>query len=529
MSVSSKNMPGGYRDPYKSGGNYSSDLGVPTSGQPSDIGQMLQLINALKQLGYDTETISALLDYRGDGPFSDEQFDAIFQYLLGQTATQNQRDYDLKVRDEQRNYDLPTNMLQRLMATGMSRDAAFQLMSGGSGSGGSGSLIGSGLGANGAQVSSPSGTMDLARFNSGVNAATQIVGSMCAMVNTGMSAYTAYQQGNLLKAQASLTQNQVNAYQLSGQAFNVIQEGISDGIVDNTDGMAFASVQNAQKALEDMAKAGNLRAQEMHANGSIQQLGLLSPYTSEYLSHLYQSERGAKDYAISFGNEQRKVDSLVQLQGMQTVSLAQGIKQSEAQIEEILASAEYKRESLALIDAQITLFKKQGKNLDANTLYQKALTRKQELENQLQNWQESDIAVVTSVGTGYMSGNQVYTMETISKLRSNAQATLMLESGGYWKKEVENQFMDVDNLLALAALKRFYYGNTAEFLTRATPEQLQVMALGDAYSANGVFDYMNTLINANTKSLGGTLLGTGVNAKGVDGLITNHVNSLLPH
>lgn len=500
MSLSSKNMPGGYRDPLYP--HYPEH----DMGNESTIARKAfsPLLDALKAQGYDTDTIASFLrGYSNSwGSVSTERNDALLQYLLGQTATQNQRMYDESVRDEQRNYDLPTNIMQRLQAAGISRDAAIQMLSGGAGSGaGAGSLIGSGLGANGAQVPAPSGTMDLASVNTAINGAASVVDSMCAMVNTGMSAYTAYEQGNLLKAQASMTQNQATAYQLSGKAYNLISQGVADGIVDNSDGMVFANVKNAQQALETMAKAGNVEAQEMHANGSIRQLGELSPYSSEYLSHLYETERRAKDYSISFANEQRKADSLVALQGVQIDSLAQGILQSEAQIQDILASAEYKRESLVLIDAQIKLMEKQGKNLDANSLYQKALTRKTALENELQSsWQDADVPVQRSPGISYVKGSDIYGMETLSKLRSGAQAALKLESGRYWEKEVQNQFADIDNLLALNALRHLYYGNTADFLTTATPEQKHLMGLADAYSSSHVFDYMDRLINNNKTS-----------------------------
>ena len=449
----------------------------------------------------------------GNNTFSDEQWDMLYQFMLQTMLTQDQRMYDESIRDEQRAFDNPINQLSRLTGAGIGRDAAIQLLSGaGSGAGSGSSLIGSGAGLQAPSTSGISGT----NANNTANTVFNGINTAINMVNCGMNANLSYQQAQLLKAQTSMAQNQLDAHQLAGGAYQLLSEGVREGVISDDNGHLYDSVANVTAGLEQLAKAGNVAAQDWHASGKIQQLKSMSPYISPLLSNMYKSERSGQDHDVWFADEHAKAESLAAVQNMQVNSLAKGIEKMDQEIQNLIADEQWRRKTIDLIDGQLKLMEAQGEQAKASAAYQKALQRKTQLENmQTNGWMSAmtDVPIQTSVGNGtiQVSGLKLFTTERLQNLKSNALVALSLNNEGYWKKNVQHQMQDVDNLISMSILDGLRTNTSLEVYNRLDDDQKQLIGLSDAYQHAGVYDYLNAYSNMNKRSVGAFT----INASGV--------------
>lgn len=142
-----------------------------------------------------------------------EQLGVLFKTALDRIIGDEQRSYDKSVRDEQRAYDSPTAMLNRLSAAGVGRSAAVQMLSGGSGSGEGGSLIGSGVAAE-APYASPT-DVSARQTEKATSIANTVFGGLqtvAALVGMGFNSAQAVYQTDMLKNAAYMSDEQRKQY-----------------------------------------------------------------------------------------------------------------------------------------------------------------------------------------------------------------------------------------------------------------------------------------------------------------------------
>ena len=216
--------------------NFSDILGRLTAGSDDFIMQLLRALG-IKQYG------GLEIPQRDD--WNKQLLDTLTNYLL----TFDNRNYNESMRDEQRTYDSPTNQLARLMGAGVSRDAAIQMLSGGS------QPIQSDP-ANAAEGIAPSES-----WSNGVNAALapiqtaiDAISAVGGLVSLGFSIPQAVQQTSALKYGNFMSQQQQNAYNSVNSLTNALQTAVSDGILTAQDLEGWSNANDAYKWLNDHAE-----------------------------------------------------------------------------------------------------------------------------------------------------------------------------------------------------------------------------------------------------------------------------------
>lgn len=249
------------------------------------------------------------------------------------------RGYNEQMRDEQRIYDSPTNMLARLMGAGISRDAAIQMLSGAGGSQPiqtEGAVAGAGLSASESRANEINNALGIA------NTVVSSIGAVTGLMSFGFSVPQALQQTKLLKYQNYLTGSQVRAYQSTGQAYSLLKS-------INASADAFGSVGSAIAAITDAANKGDQDCAAFLQNGGAADMYRNVSFASQTMADMYKSERSSSDYKRSFENEMAKLEADTRLVDAQEELV---LKQFELVIQEIAAKGEESRQLRLQNDAE---------------------------------------------------------------------------------------------------------------------------------------------------------------------------------
>lgn len=181
--------------------------------------------------GRDNNTLLAMIyallqAWQGnDTEYGIDQQNKYIDMLLNQQEKKEDRQYSEEWRDNERAYNSAQAQLARLMATGMSRDSAMQLLgAGGAGSGGSSaapvtSTLPSGLGSSAIDYAN----MKINDRNSWANIVFGSIQSAASLVGLGFSANTAVKQAQNIEAQTSIMTNQMNADGSAGVVLSTVQ------------------------------------------------------------------------------------------------------------------------------------------------------------------------------------------------------------------------------------------------------------------------------------------------------------------
>lgn len=213
--------------------NYGDILSRLTAGSDDSIMQLL------RALGINQEADLT-------GPQRDDWNKQLLQTLTNYLLTEDNRKYNESMRDEQRIYDSPTNQLARLMGAGVSRDAAIQMLSGGS---------------QPIQSDAPSASEGIAASQSqlnGINAALapiqtafDAISAVGGLVSLGFSIPQAVQQTRALKFGNFMNQQQQNAFNSVNSLTNSLQTAVSDGILTAQDIEGWSNANDVYKWLND--------------------------------------------------------------------------------------------------------------------------------------------------------------------------------------------------------------------------------------------------------------------------------------
>lgn len=182
------------------------------------------------------------------GANADELNAAIYKEMLAYFKMLEQRGYDKDALNEQRQYDSPISQLMRLMSTGMSRDAAIQALTGGQDA----ALVGSGAGTETTPTLSPQEVRSQQIQNGlGIfNAAVGTLGTIGQLTSLGFSIPQAIHQTQVTKAAATMSQEQVKAYQSVNAVTSALDTfGNSVGSIADLQGLTNAD--DAYKFMQD--------------------------------------------------------------------------------------------------------------------------------------------------------------------------------------------------------------------------------------------------------------------------------------
>lgn len=199
------------------------------------------LYDSLSQLSkgkdFENSLLPLLLRFFDKGSGESEYEGQLFNAILQQIFTQDQRLYDKNVTQDQRQYDYnllldnrqynnPSNQLARLLGAGISRDKAIELLSGsaGVGSAGAGSAGGSAVTGMPSSIGSMSTPGSLASQNAGM-----VLDAITKLTNAGVSVGTAYYQARMADNSVFFSNEQRAGYEAANEVATKFQDCLYSG------------------------------------------------------------------------------------------------------------------------------------------------------------------------------------------------------------------------------------------------------------------------------------------------------------
>lgn len=455
------------------------------------------MIDILNGMGMDTGGIDQLLAMLSNigGLDAKDYQDQLYQMLLKQYLTAEQRNFDKSVLGEQRQYDSPLNQLNRLLAAGIGPNAAIGMLS----PTGEAGLIGSGADAQlPTQVASPSEkAMQVAQT------ALDAIGVVGGLISLGFSAPAAIQQVKFLKNQNALTSSQLNAYNDASAAFGILNAA-------GASADAFGSVANASAKITELANNGNEDAKQFINSGGLQRLKSNSYFASPALSNLYKSERDSSDYDKRFGLFVDNETADIERKKIETSKVAQEIINLGAEFEQVVASTEFVQSQTAMqkyheeqLKAQTDLLRKQGKEIEASILESKARsnlivsqTTAQDLDNQLTQG-------IYGEEVDGKTGLQWLTQGRAIELETDCLKFIDAKDKKVWQKELNYIASDYDRLYQLNMLRIAWDKGVLKKYNQ-DPQYQNLIHNCNAMQLVGAWDYIDALLKSIDSSYGQT-------------------------
>lgn len=403
---------------------------------------------------------------------------------LAQLAENNKRDYDQRMRDEQRLYDNPLNALARLMGAGISRDAAIQMLNSGSGAGGSGSLTGNAAALDNGIPASQSALnaeqTKLMPIQTAFGAISAISSAISGLGSFGISAATL---GTSLAATRAMTAGQVlsntqlantlKGVESASTVISAISQAVDSGFIKRD--LQFDSAQHMVDFIRE--NAPNFQPfQNLVSSGALDSINK-DVYSLNALNAGYKSWRESRDFNID-----RK--HLVRMQGLEEIFKTLDIGKINSEIE--LNSAKYNEvianiiNSTKLADSAVALNEAnriktyaEASNIDAQT---DLLHQQYDLQQLDLDWLTANINDINSIRTTQLQ-LEVAQWDKMTPDELEKQATSWLQ--------------DKQNQRTIIALESIYYGNQ---LQAAQDRQNGGVLPTDQNFANWVV-YMHNLFN----------------------------------
>lgn len=230
----------------------------------------------------------------------------------------NERAYNENMRDEERAYNNPTALLGRLMSTGMSRQAALQLLA--QMNGGGGSPIQSPASPLSGDSASPSEKRR--------EQARTAVQAFMSLMSFGVSASAAAATNSLQSAQA-IAQKQANDAQVASAEFNgIVYDAEKAGIIDPKS-MDFDS---CVAALNKVSSAENEGIYNFMNGGKMRSL-MSTPGAYSIASQNYNTRFGNQNALTSV----RQQNAVAAAQEMSVESLISSIDKNNAEVQKIFS------------------------------------------------------------------------------------------------------------------------------------------------------------------------------------------------
>lgn len=419
--------------------NFGDILGLLTNGSDDSIDKLLHALGIQQEQGLSGSQ-------RDD--WNKQLLDILTQYRL----TQENRTYNESLRDEQRIYDSPTNQLARLMAAGISRDAALQLLSGSGSSGGSSApysdaaqvvpgIAPSQSELNGiqAKLAIPSTLFGAIGTISGAIGALGSFGISAASLSTNLAATRAATAGQLLNN--SSFSKTMQGIETASTVIGAISQAVDAGVISKD--KEFSSAQDMIKTIRD--KSNEFEPfKQMVDSGTLDSIGK-DLYSLQALNSGYKSWRESRDYGID-----RK--HIVAMQSLERMFNAIEIDRVQSEITEnyaeigqiisdVINSTNLANKNIELMSSQIVKNFAESSNIDAQTdlLYQQYDLQQMDLD-----WLNANINDINSVRT-----NQL--------MLDAARWQSLTSDPAAFNAEVESWLSDRANLRTAIALESYYY------------------------------------------------------------------------
>lgn len=489
----------------------SRGSGHPTYGDnhPTQTAGAVNLLEILSQMGMDMNAIQsliALLSNIGGLEAKDYQ-DQLYQLLLKQVVTAEDRQYTRSVLEDQRAYDSPISQLARLTAAGIGRNAATGMLQGGTEP-----TLGQPAGEI-PEVASPSD-----KAMQAAQTALDAIGMVGGLISLGFSAPSAIQQVKFMKNQNALNALQLSSYEDASAAFSILNAA-------GAGADAFGSVTNAAAAITNLAKDGNQDAKQFIAQGRLQRLQSQSYFSSPALSNIYRNERASSDYDKSFGLFVENSNAELDFKNADKRRVEQSILNLEAELQETIASAEFQQTQIALqefhkeqLKSQTELLRKQGNLVEAQVLETKAKsnllisqTHTNDLNNQLtQGIYDQEIDGKT--------GLDWLTQARATEIYNDCQKFITAKDKKIWEKEYNFIAANYDRLYQLELVRQSYLrGALRKYNT--DPKFQDIIHICTAMQEAGAWDYMDYRLN---------IIKGRANAQGISKIgFNNDVNDLI--
>lgn len=351
---------------YKYANDYSQD--AATKGQlwsygGRDNNSLLAMIYALLQAwnGNDTE-------------FGIDQQNKYIDMLLNQQEKKEDQQYSEDWRDNDRAYNSPQAQLARLMATGMSRDAALQLL-GSSGAGsGSGSAapvtstLPSGLGSSAIDYAN----MKINDRNSWANIVLQSFSTAANLVSAGFGINSAFAAAKNTIASTELMQKNSDAMMQSGSVMATIQNAISQGFKPSADDLS--TLDKARAWLQSLNATGSLGADISSAIQTLETNGSNNPFFAGAMNSAFRDYHDTANVKRMNDANYDQLQGQITLQGVQKDLLLKQSDELDTVIEKNLAEVNLIQQNAAKvqkemeqIDALISLTDSQKNATDTET------------------------------------------------------------------------------------------------------------------------------------------------------------------
>lgn len=474
---------------YPGGIGASPGTGLVLGGTSTNQANYGNLLDFLGSIGYkDGNLLSVILSALGinTGDMSEGQAvdwnKLLLDNQLALLSEQEKRKYNEGIRDEQRLYDNPQNVLARLMGAGISRDAAIQMLSGAGGSG-SGGLV----------------TGDAAAFNAGIPASQSAlneqqtksipfqtmfgaISALSGLVSLGISIPQAVVNVTAMGIQNALSKKALVGLQSADAVMTAFSNALETGALttEQIDGFS-----NGTDALNYAFKnKDNSEFQEIFANGSFAQV-YGTKLGRDMFSQLWKSVRASKDDGTILDNyiqNQRLQNALAGLEaeqiGAEISKIGTETKVLEQNIVESLAR-------VAEINANIQVLNKQGEWIDVQTKYQPKVWGA-EIENL--SAQSEALHVQTDYNRDLFeinhAGVPILKQKFIDECEFAAYHAATLNSKELRDKYWASWYNNADNAVAASYLQLLYNNGVGDFATEHP--HLWKLCMGMSYS--GGFD-----------------------------------------
>lgn len=447
------------------------------------------LADSLLKNGASFEDLLATLRFGGTGDLSDAQKQdfnkQILETLLKYAAEQENRQYNQSRLTEQRLYDNPLNQLARLMGSGISRDAAIQMISGGSGSGGSGVITGTTTpvaeGIPASQSALNAEQTKLMPIQTAFGAISAISSAISGLGSFGISAATL---GTSLAATRAMTAGQVlsntqlsntlKGVESASTVISAISQAVDSGFIKRD--KQFDSAQHMVDFIRE--NAPNFQPfRNLVASGTLDSINK-DVYSLNALNAGYKSWRESRDFNID-----RK--HLVRMQGLEEIFKTLDIGKINSEIElnfakydeviaNIINSTKLANSTVALNEANRVKAYAETSNIDAQT----------DLLHQQYDLQQLDLDWLTA------NINDINSIRTTQLQLEVAQWDKMTPDE--LQKQAISWLQDKQNQRTITAIESIYYGNQ---LHAAQDRQNGGPVLSDQNFANWVV-YMHNLFNS---------------------------------
>lgn len=358
---------------------------------------------------------------------SDEQLGVLFKTALDRIIGDEQRAYDKSVRDEQRAYDSPTAMLNRLSAAGVGRSAAVQMLSGGSGSGDGGGLIGSGVAAEAPFVSASE--VEARQTEKATAIANTVFGGLqtaASLIGMGFSIPQSIYHTQMLSDEAYMSKQQRKSYDDVNATAGKIQQLRNAGKISDD---VFSGFKNLDEAYKYFANSEDADLQALaqtpefqSAFGTSMGRTMLNKYWDSILD---AGSRG--DLVGEHVRSTRLQNALLNLDMQKVVAEIANIN-SETAFRDGVQTAEV-IQRIAEGKATIQLMNKQGEWYDAHT----------QTENEMRPSLVREQHAQADIAENYATGES----RTNSLLAEVQQG--LLEKDGYTDMLTYTQWMDVED------------------------------------------------------------------------------------